>query len=359
MPSRQVARQRMQNSLTHSAWLPANYGFDSWSKLKEQVNSFTRTPIKQLVAAVSAQNAERVTHLLDEPELKARLDEPFHYGDLPILFAAVQRTDRRTIDVLLSAGADIKARGASWAGGHGVLDECHPDLAAFLIERGATVDAHSAARLGMFETLQRLVDADPVLVRSRGEAGQTPLHFASTIEIAKFLLDRGADIDARDLLHESTPAQHMVRVIQARYYPHDRQGLARYLASRGCQTDILLATALGDLNLVRRHVEVDPETVRVRVSEKFFPKRDPRSRGSYYIPALGRDRTPHQVARDFGREDVFQFLMEHSPEDLKLSQACQLGDENLFHAMLASRSNMAKTLSDEERRQVADAAPKQ
>lgn len=48
--------------------------------------------------------------------------------------------------------------------------------------------------------------------------------------------------------------------------------------------------------------------------------------------------------------------MEHSPEDVKLSQACQLGDENLFRAMLASRPNMTKTLSDEERRQVADAA---
>lgn len=74
------------------------------------------------------------------------------------------------------------------------------------------------------------------------------------------------------------------------------------------------------------------------------------------IPALGRDRTPHQVARDFGHEDVFEFLMQHSPEDLKLSQACQLGDENLFRAMLANRPNLARTLSDQERQQVADAA---
>jgi ankyrin repeat protein len=78
--------------------------------------------------------------------------------------------------------------------------------------------------------------------------------------------------------------------------------------------------------------------------------------GAYYIPALGRDRTPHQVARDFGREDVFRFLMERSPQDVKLSQACQLGDENLFRAMLAARPSMTKTLSDQERRQVAEAA---
>jgi ankyrin repeat protein len=48
--------------------------------------------------------------------------------------------------------------------------------------------------------------------------------------------------------------------------------------------------------------------------------------------------------------------MQHSPEDVKLSQACQLGDENLFRAMLASRPNMVAALSEEERRQIADAA---
>jgi hypothetical protein len=42
------------------------------------------------------------------------------------------------------------------------------------------------------------------------------------------------------------------------------------------------------------------------------------------------------VARDFGHEDVFHFLMDHSPDDVKLSRACQLGDEDLFLTMLAS-----------------------
>jgi ankyrin repeat protein len=229
-------------------------------------------------------------------------------------------------------------------------------MAKFLTERGATIDVHSAARLGMLEKLQDLLDADPTLVHACGEGGQTPLHFASTVPIAEFLLDRGADIHARDLLHESTPAQHMVRVIQARHYPRDRQDIARYLVARGSKTDILMACALGDFALVRRHVEGDPECVRLRVSEKYFPKNDPRSLGTYYIPAFGRDRTPHQVARDFGHEDIFEFLIEHSPQDVKLSQACQLGDENLFREMLASRGTMARNLSKQEQREIADAA---
>jgi len=53
---------------------------------------------------------------------------------------------------------------------------------------GAVVDVHAAARLGMFEKLQQLVSSDPNLVHARGGDGQTPLHFASTVEIAAYLL---------------------------------------------------------------------------------------------------------------------------------------------------------------------------
>lgn len=289
--------------------------------------------------------------------MKAELNQPLAtYGELPILFASIQRSDRKSIAVLLQAGSDINQRGKSWAGSPGVLDECHPEMAEFLIERGATIDAHSAARLGMLENLQDLVDADSTLVHKRGEGGQTPLHFASTIQIAEFLLERGADLHARDRRHESTPAQHMVRVIQARHYPRDRQDIARYLVSRGSATDIMMACALGDLALVRHHLEIDPDCVRARVSEKYFPKSDPRSDGTYYIPAFGRNRTPHQIARDFGHEEIFAFLIEHSPQDVKLSQACQLGDENLFRQMLARRGNSTGNLSQCEQREIADAA---
>jgi hypothetical protein len=109
------------------------------------------------------------------------------------------------LDVLHEAGADINAKSRWWAGGFGLLHGAAPDLAAYAIQRGAIVDIHAAARLGLFEKLRELIIADPALVHERGGDGQTPLHFASTIEIAAFLLDHGADIDARDVDHESTP----------------------------------------------------------------------------------------------------------------------------------------------------------
>jgi hypothetical protein len=42
-----------------------------------------------------------------------------------------------------------------------------------------------------------------------------------------FLTERGAVIDARDIDHESTPAQYMLRVEQRHRYPHDRLEVAR------------------------------------------------------------------------------------------------------------------------------------
>ena len=268
----------------------------------------------------------------------------------------MQRSDRATIDVLLRAGANINQRSDWWAGGFGIMDDCDPGMTEFLTARGAIVDGHAAARLGMMDRLGELVAADPAVVHARGGDGQTPLHFASTVEVAEFLLAAKPGIDARDIDHESTPAQYMLRVDQRRHYPHDRQDVARYLVSRGCQTDILMASALGDLPLVQRHLDADAGCIRMRVSEEWFPKRNPRAGGTIYIWTLGKNRTAHTVARDFGHEDIFQLLLAHTPEDLKLALACELGDEAIFQEFLATHPDLVSSLSDDAQRKLPNAA---
>ena len=254
--------------------------------------------------AVLANDTARGRELLQQhPEITTRLDAPIPGGSFgaTALLVAVDRRDREMIDLLLSHGADVDARSDWWAGGFGVLDGCAPDLAPFLIERGATVDAHAAARLGMLPTLTELVSADQTLVHARGGDGQTPLHFAATVEIAAYLLANGADRDALDVDHESTPAQWMLR---------DRQEVARFLVTRGCRTDILMAAALGSAELVRRHLDDDPASIRARVSPEFFPMRDARAGGSICIWTLGQHKTAHMLAREFGHDDVVQVLLD-------------------------------------------------
>lgn len=358
--AKQIQRTMSQGKLADAQHVLAReYGFDNWARLKSHVVTLGLPPAEALTAAIRDNDAQRVRDLLEShPELRARINEPLpNYGfGIHALFAAVQRSDRATIDVLLRAGAHIRKRTEWWAGGFGVLDDCDPSLVDFLIERGAIIDAHAAARLGMLAKLSDLVAADPAVVHTPGGDGQTPLHFASTVEIAAFLLDHGAEIDALDVDHESTPAQYMLRVEQSRHYPHDRQDVARYLVSRGCKTDLLMAAALGDLDLVRRHLDNDPASIGMSVTEEWFPKKDPRAGGTIYIWMLGANRTAHSVARDFGHEDVFRLLMERTPEDLKLALACELGDENTFQTYLDHNPDAAKTLSDTERRKLPAAA---
>jgi ankyrin repeat protein len=306
-------------------------------------------PAAALVAAISANDVAVVRQLLEgHPGLRQRLNDPLaglSFGATALL-GALPSGNREMIDVLLRAGADINQRSHWWAGGFGVLDH-DGELAPFLIDRGAVVDVHAAARLGMRDRLEALLEADPSRVGARGGDGQTPLHVAATVEIADLLLDRGADIDAVDVDHESTAAQYLVR-----RHPE----VARRLVERGCRTDILLAAALGDLALVRRHLDADPACIYMNVSAEFFPMRDPRAGGTICIWTLGARKTPWLVAREFGHEDVLALLRERSPAELHLAQACELGDETAVRELLARSPDGARGLTAAARRRVADAA---
>ena len=299
----------------------------------------------KLGTAIETNDAGRARALLEQhPELRARLDEALPsgaFGATPLL-AAVHHKNREMIDLLLQAGADIKVRSHWWAGSFGVLDG-DSGLEDFLIERGAVVDAHAAARLGRRDRLQELLAADPDRVHARGGDGQTPLHFAANVETAAYLLEQGAEIDALDIDHESTPAQWMLE---------NRHEVARFLVSRGCRTDLLMAAALGDLGLVQQHLDRDPATIRMSVSEEWFPRRNPRSAGTIYQWTLDRDKTGPFIARKFGHEEVYRFLMERSPEAQQLTVACEVGDEVRVRELLARRPGPANALAEAEKRKL-------
>jgi ankyrin repeat protein len=310
-------------------------------------------PMEGLSAAIKANDAPLLRQILKRhPELKPQLDEPLpdYSFDAPALIAAVHKENREMIDALLEAGANINARTRWWAGGFGVLDSAGPELTRYLIERGAYVDIHAAARLGMFDRVKELIQTDPALVHARGGDGQTPLHFAATIEIAAYLLDHGAEIDARDVDHESTPAQYM-----ASHWPR-RPEVARYLISRGARTDILMAAAVGDLERVQWHLDEDPASVRISVSEKDFPKQNPQSGGCIYIFGFGWTRTAHMLAHQFGHDDVFRLLMQRSSLGLRFAIACEVGDEQLAASLLAKHPAVIEKQPPDAYRRIIGAA---
>src|SRR5262245_46250537 len=230
------------------------YGFESWSMLKKHISTEAAAMNEAVRLARNTFRDDDVAEfrrvLRQNPVLKTRINEPTGDFGSPLINHV---RSQAMLDALLDAGADINARSKWSPGSFGLLDSAPPDVAAHAIQRGAIVTVHAAARLGMMAELKQLITADPQLVHARGGDGQTPLHFASTVEIADYLLDHGADIEARDLDHESTPAQYMLG---------ERAEVARFLIRRGCKTDILMATALGDTNLVKKHLQADPDCIR-------------------------------------------------------------------------------------------------
>ena len=324
------------------------YGFASWPKLKEHVESLllgTGDPMELFQRAFKTDDAVLLRKLLERfPQIKAKVNEPVAAFDSP---AIIHARSPEMLDALLEAGADINDRSRWWAGGFGLLDQATPELAAYAISRGAVVTVHAAARLGMTDKLRALITAEPGLVHARGGDGQTPLHFAATVEIAGLLLQHGADIDARDIDHESTPAQWMLR---------ERQDVARYLVHHGCKTDILMAAALGDAELVRKHLEAEPGSIHTRVGGEYFPMSNHRAGGTIYQWTLGWHVSPHEVAKQFGHDEVFRLLMEYSPDDVRLIVACWSGDESGVKKLLGENPGLGAQLPEAVRRQVAHAA---
>jgi len=302
-------------------------------------------PFKSIKSAFRADDAATVRKILESyPALKQRINEPIgDFGGPAITHAR----SREMLDVLLDNGADINAKSDWKPGGFGLLHSAKPDLAEYAIQRGAIIDAHAAARLGLDKKLRELIETDSTLVHARGGDGQTPLHFASTVPIAEFLLAQGADIDARDLDHNSTPAQWMIG---------ERQAVARYLVERGCRTDLLMAAAQGDAELAHRHLEDDPACIRMRISDEYFPMVGGGTGGTIYQWTLGWHVSAHDVAKKFGHDAVYRFLLERSPADVRFVHAAWTADGSTVKQMLKQNPRLVSELTPADRRLLAHAA---
>lgn len=299
--------------------------------------------IGEFVDAVKAQDAATIRTLLTKtPALRRHIDRPvLHFGAQAIIAA---RHNRAIVDTLLEFGANINVRSDWSPGGFGVLDNTDPEQAAWLIERGAIVDIHAAAGLGMLDKVKEWLAIDPSLVHARGGDGQRPLHFARTREMIDLLLDHGADINARDVDHSATAAQWKVRDAD----------LCRHLIARGADVDIFMAAALGDRALVERVLAADPGSVTARIGRPGYAPVPPDQH--IYQWELGRGLSVLQVAEKYGGQEIYDLLFSRSPITEQFLVACRRGDEANAANLLASRPNLVKELSAEDQAQLQEAA---
>lgn len=306
-------------------------GFTSWPAL---VADLQERDVKAFREAVREGDVTRTQQLLALEHVRARIDEPaFDFGGRAT-HAAARHT--ALLEVLLAAGADVNLRSDWQNGPYTVLDHADEASARFLIARGARLTPNVAARLGWFDDLRRMIEADPSLVHARGGDGQQPLHEAATVAIADYLLDHGAAIDVPCIDHRSTPAQYAVA---------DRSDVCRRLLERGARPDIFMAARLGDVALATRLVDADPSCLAARINEPGYPPVPP---FHIYCWSLGFGLSPHAVAAKAGHDAVRAFLESRSPARVRLMNALIAADEAAARQVLDDAPSLLGSLTPAE-----------
>jgi ankyrin repeat protein len=111
-------------------------------------------------------------------------------------------------------------------------------------------EIHTAATAGDLTRLKRLLDADPLLVEANGWFGTKPLHYAArsgNLECVKLLVERGAEVNTKCIVNKTTPI-----------FEASTAEVARYLVDRGAMLNVVSSSSRVPLDyaLQGKHVEV-------------------------------------------------------------------------------------------------------
>ena len=266
------------------------------------------------------------------------------YFYTPPIHFAVREGHAEIVQMLLDAGAD-----SEWNGHYGddlinmAKERGHELVAKVLREnrdrRGRTAPSetredhpiHLAIDAGNVRRVRELLDADPSLLNRSDRAGGTPLHravVASASDIAKLLLDRGAnvhaihgaglgsaggfspnDVQAIDLAiwgglgRRRRPSRWRMMIGSLKYWvrslcrthrpqPCDVE-MARLLLARGASFDLTVASALGEIERVKEILDKDPARIR---------------------EARPSGHRPLSAAVEFGHEQIARILLDRGAD---------------------------------------------
>jgi ankyrin repeat protein len=329
------------------------YGFESWTALKQHIDA-QLPPNERFRQAVHTGDAAALRQLSSHrAELRDVINAPIFGFDSPAIVAVSGRADVELVDAVLALGADPNRRSDWWAGGFHALYGASGVVAERLLAAGAVPDACAAAHLDRLDLLTRMLADDPARVHERGGDGQTPLHFARSRRVVDLLLDAGADIDAVDVDHHSTPAQWMIGDVDS---PEDsRIELAKYLVERGASVDIFLAAALGLTDRARTMLEADKSLLTLRTSQGEYGEQ---GRSSYHIYhwTIGPSLTPLQTAAKFKQRETLDAMRAFATPVQRLLLACHEGDRDEAQAIVRTYAGIVERLAGADRRALTDEA---
>jgi ankyrin repeat protein len=333
--------------------LAREYGFADWSALKQHIVALEeqkRPPHERIATAFHRRDIDTVRRIFQQqPALRKMIDAPMFSFNAPAIVHCAN--DPAMVGMLLELGADPNRRSEWWAGPFHALHLATGEAAERLLAGGAVPDACAAAHLDDVALLARMIAEDPARVHERGGDGQTPLHFAQSRVAVDLLLEHGADVDARDVDHRSTPAEWML----ARRRGEGRYELASYLVERGASTDIFLATALGMTDRVRAMIGADSSLLDLRTGRGSYGAQPP-SAQHIYLWSIGDSRSPLDVASQFDQRETLELLLGFASPTQRFTLACRQGDEVSARAALRDDPGVMNRLTADDRRAITDAA---
>ena len=308
------------------------------------------TPIQQLHRAMQQHDAATVRRLLSQhAEFRAAIDAPVFAFNSPAIVAFA--SDVVMVDVLLEFGADPNRRSEWWAGPFHALHIATGESAARLLAGGAIPDACAAANLDDADLLASMLATDASRVHERGGDGQTPLHFARSRRVIDLLLNAGADIDARDVDHRSTPAQWMLD----RARDAGRYALSQYLVERGADADIFLAAALGLTDTARTLLQHDIALLEQQTGRGRYAEMPPSS-FHMYLWSIGANRSPLDVAAQFEHGETLAAMLAFATPAQRLRLACRRTDVDAARALVRDHPQLVSSLGAQDHRAITDAA---
>jgi len=239
--------------------------------------------------------------------------------------AAINTTDNPGTTPL-SIAADYHSMG-------GIIGD-YSALAKFFIDKGATVDIHTATILDMSKKVKALLQTNPELVNARREsgyrsAGTTPLHHAvrnGNTALARMLLKYGADVNAVDKL--GYPPLYLIAQFHAPRWKGTRWEMIKLLLAHGGgsrsnhfpELDIFSSSLLGRTDVVIQLLSEVPALINAKDAGGNTPLHlavwNCQKEMVGLLVAKGADvnaknnhgRTPINAA---GHEDIGKYLLKH------------------------------------------------
>lgn len=267
--------------------------------------------------------------LMAAPQLAtAEGPHPSWGGEPTALHIAIENGRADVVQLLLRAGADPNHPSDKYDGWTPLLlAQRRPAILELLRAHGARADVWEAAALGDIVRVGELLDAQPALVNARRPNDAPPLHFASTVDVARLLIDRGARLDSVDK-YGATAAR------SAAYSKH-RRDVARVIMNKSGENDAWLTAALDDVEALRALAAAGVDVANVR--------RDGLNPGSGY------GERPIDTAAALGNAAAVAFLLERgaSPNAGKgddagpLHYAAKAGSDAVVDLLIAAGGDAA------------------